>query len=375
MIGNEDSGHSPGVLALNAMSSPDAAPVFWMPKRLGVESAWWLHVPFAHWLVTAIAPRTIVELGTHDGVSYTAFCEAAIRADLSTQCTAIGCWGSSESPSANDESLYWEFKTFHDLHFAGFSRLMREEGGAALQHFADGSIDLLHIDLTHSYASIDHDFSKWLPKLSGRAVVVLHNINVPLGVSDRDPETWKYWHEVTKHYPSFSFVHGKGLGVIVVGSDGPVEVLRLCALTEPSRIESLQERFALIGERWNFESREKALDARVFAGQQTIAHLQRLVKLREDQVQQASEAAEHLRAHGVELEHARSTLHSAVQDHIARGNVLTARIDDLTAHVEALDARGTALQAENGEIRLALETVQTNPVLALKNRLQMGRLR
>ena len=49
--------------------SPDLAPLFWTPDRLGLASAWWGHVPFAHWLVAATAPRLVVELGTHTGVS------------------------------------------------------------------------------------------------------------------------------------------------------------------------------------------------------------------------------------------------------------------------------------------------------------------
>ncbi|MBB5753413.1 hypothetical protein [Prosthecomicrobium pneumaticum] len=42
-------------------------------------SAWWGHVPFAHWFVALLKPRSIVELGTHTGVSFTAFCEAVQR--------------------------------------------------------------------------------------------------------------------------------------------------------------------------------------------------------------------------------------------------------------------------------------------------------
>jgi hypothetical protein len=31
-------------------------------------SAWWEHVPIAHWLIAKLKPQTVVELGTHYGV-------------------------------------------------------------------------------------------------------------------------------------------------------------------------------------------------------------------------------------------------------------------------------------------------------------------
>jgi hypothetical protein len=69
---------------------PDALdPVFWTPDRIGVLSAWWGHVPFAHWLVAETRPGLLVELGTHTGVSYAAFCRAVAERGLSTRCVAV----------------------------------------------------------------------------------------------------------------------------------------------------------------------------------------------------------------------------------------------------------------------------------------------
>ena len=70
--------------ALGALSDRSLDPIFWRAERLGAESAWWEHVPFAHWVVCATSPRVFVELGTHTGVSYAAFCQGVVRAGLPT---------------------------------------------------------------------------------------------------------------------------------------------------------------------------------------------------------------------------------------------------------------------------------------------------
>src|SRR6202012_256569 len=71
-------------------------PLFWPAARRGVESAWTTHVPFAHWLVAAHRPRSIVELGTHNGVSYAAFCEAVQRTRIDCRSLAVDTWQGDE---------------------------------------------------------------------------------------------------------------------------------------------------------------------------------------------------------------------------------------------------------------------------------------
>src|SRR4051794_9286081 len=81
---------------LAALTDRALLPLTWRAERLGSPSAWWQHVPFAHWLIGAVAPRCLVELGTHTGVSYAAFCNAVTSAGLDTRCYAVDTWCGDE---------------------------------------------------------------------------------------------------------------------------------------------------------------------------------------------------------------------------------------------------------------------------------------
>src|ERR1700733_7159073 len=62
------------------------------PDRHDVPSAWTGHVPFAMFLVDLAKPRLLVELGTHFGMSYCAFCQAVKELRLPTKCFAVDTW-------------------------------------------------------------------------------------------------------------------------------------------------------------------------------------------------------------------------------------------------------------------------------------------
>jgi len=181
------------------------------PNSLQFPNAWVGHLPFASWIIKEISPKIFVELGTHSGNSYFAFCQSVLENDLPTKCYAVDTWQGDKHAELYEDAVFTAVNTYHQEHYAGFSRLIRATFDEAIGYFKDGSIDLLHIDGLHTYEAVRHDFETWLPKLAPGAVVLFHDTNV----RERDFGVWKLWEELQATYlNNLEFVHSHGLGVL-----------------------------------------------------------------------------------------------------------------------------------------------------------------
>jgi glycosyltransferase involved in cell wall biosynthesis len=205
----------------------------WDAQHLAL-SAWTEHVPFAFWIIKALRPDCLVELGTERGVSYAAFCQAIERLGLGARSFAVDTWQGDEHSGHYDESVYLGVADLNERRYRRFSTLLRSTFAAALPYFADGEVDLLHIDGLHTYEAVAQDFATWRPKLSGRAVVLFHDTNVR-----RDEfGVWQLWRELAAQFPHFEFVHGYGLGVLGIGKDLPPPIQALFETAADSHAQS-----------------------------------------------------------------------------------------------------------------------------------------
>ncbi len=206
------------------------------PKWIA-PSEWIEHVPFAMYIIDLLRPRVFVELGSHYGVSYCAFCQAVAELQLPTRCYAIDTWEGDPHDGFYGSEVLDALAEHHQPLYGGFSRLIQQTFDEAFSYFEDSSIDLLHIDGYHTYDAVKHDFETWLPKLSNRAVVLFHDINV----RERNFGAWRVWEEVSQQYPHFAFAHGHGLGVLAVGPDYPSALTELtdADVTETQQIQQL----------------------------------------------------------------------------------------------------------------------------------------
>jgi hypothetical protein len=178
-------------------------------------SSWWQHVPIAHWLVAELKPKRIVELGSHYGVSFFSFCEAAQAFSPDTFIYAIDTWEGDSHASYYEQDVFDQVAQHWERHHKLRSQLIRSTFDDALNYFEDGSIDILHIDGLHTYEAVLHDYQSWLPKLKPNSLVLFHDINV----RERNFGVWRLWQELKASHPTHEVSNGHGLGLLVVGED------------------------------------------------------------------------------------------------------------------------------------------------------------
>jgi hypothetical protein len=221
-----EKGSAPGIFNRehDVMDRPfnllDYSVAFSRPRRLTDVVSWHLHIPFAFVITAMLKPKKFVELGTHKGDSYCAFCQAVDESALNTVCYAVDSWQGDEQAGFYGEEVLEELRAYHDPLYGGFSSLMKCLFDDAMNQFSEGSIDLLHIDGHHTYDSVRNDFESWLPKMSERGIMLFHDSNV----RERGFGVWRLWDEISGQYPSFEFKFGHGLGVLAVGGEIDEEV-------------------------------------------------------------------------------------------------------------------------------------------------------
>ncbi len=182
-------------------------------------SSWWQHVPIAHWLVENLKPEKIVELGSHYGISFFAFCEAASQFSDNTYTYAIDTWEGDEQAGYYDDDVFnkvaKEQQGYHRLR----STLIRDSFDNALEYFPNDSIDLIHIDGLHTYEAVKHDFLSWLPKVKEGGTLMFHDWNV----RRTDFGVWKLWEEIKEdiNFKCIETPNGHGLGIATKSSQEP----------------------------------------------------------------------------------------------------------------------------------------------------------
>jgi len=315
---------------------------FTYPSRVAM-SAWMGHVPFAMYIVDLLRPKAIIELGTHYGVSYCAFCQAVKELGLDTRSYAIDTWQGDEQAGFYGPEVLIDLEAHHNPLYGGFSRLIQSSFDEALNYFADHTFDLLHIDGFHTYEAVKQDFEKWLPKMTDRGIVLFHDINV----RERDFGVWKFWDEIKSKYPHFEFVHSHGLGVLAVGKEYSFELREMfeCSARDAALI---REFFYQLGARLEAGQELKTLRAespRLLAEKDTLIHEKNLQLLaQETQIQEKDRQISERDSRHQEKD---SLIHEKNLQLMAQNEQLKIKESELSAKVVSLVEKDTLIHEKN----------------------------
>lgn len=350
------------------------------PERLTSIESWHRHIPFAFAMLELAKPDVYVELGTHRGDSYSAFCQGVVQQQLATRCYAVDTWQGDEHAGLYSNEVYDDLVEWHHPRYSSFSTLMRMTFDEALEHFADGSVDLLHIDGLHTYEAVKHDFESWLPKMSERGVVLFHDTNVRHG----DFAVWQLWAELQEQYPSFEFPFGFGLGVLAVGAQVPAAVLEFIdyAGQHPQEVIDFFYSQGHAAELRKTSAEIKRLQNRLNSIGEQLTHARQVVELRDDLIvelqaeQQRSSQVFATAQREQQLQHAafaqerEEQLNAFVQEHEVQLGELAQECDALTEQLASAQGqfdRSLELLAERQD---SLDLSQQQ-LRALDNQAQM----
>jgi hypothetical protein len=248
---------------------PFLSPAALRPLEYRPPSAWTSHAPFAMWLMAQARPAQVVELGTQNGLSFFAFCQAARDWGVDARVCAVDTWVGDEHAGYYGPQV--QASVFdHARRYEGIAQMLATTFDEARTQFGEGTVDLLHIDGLHTYEAVRHDFDTWLPTLSDRGVVLLHDTNV----RERGFGVWRLLEELSATYPVFEFHHGFGLGVVVVGAEADPAVRQLAALDEQSA-QQVRAVYEALGRRWEWSAAMERRFTDASANTRTLAEARR----------------------------------------------------------------------------------------------------
>lgn len=201
------------------------------------------HAPFLFYLMDLIKPEKVVSLGVWYGFSHFVFCQASSFLQSGTECHAVDSWEGDKNMGRFNSGIFDYFMEKTNQFFPEQAvHIHKKKFSEALPGFLDGSIDILFIDGAHNYKDVHDDFHSWLPKISSKSIVLMHDTNV----SGKEFGVSEFYLEVSQKYPSFNFEHNHGLGVLLTGEERNETLLEFSKMNAFT-FKSVHDFFANLG--------------------------------------------------------------------------------------------------------------------------------
>lgn len=161
------------------------------------------HTPLYLWLVDALQPKSIVDIGLVDGSSYFAFCQAVRQLKLSCQCLGVFACPSREPVGIGNRD---EITTYSFTHYSDFSRIS-DISDLPQTETEVAEIDLLHISNCLDDVTLETKVAPLISRLSSTCVLAI------VGTNDTKlTARWKrFLDQLRDQFSIFEFSHGAGL--------------------------------------------------------------------------------------------------------------------------------------------------------------------
>jgi chromosome segregation ATPase len=333
------------------MFNPLDYPTIFLDTEYLAVSAWCQHTPFARFIMALTRPSVFVELGAHYGVSYFAFCQAVRALNLPTRCYAVDTWQGDPQAGFYGEEVFEQVQQYNTQRYNAFSCLLRMTFDEALQRFAEGEIDLLHIDGYHTYEAVRHDYESWLPKMSQHGIVLLHDINVREGSFG----VWQLWLELRAQFPYFELLHEHGLGVLAVGEAAATSLAPLLSLSEDDR-QKVSEFFSQIGQRITLQAQLENAHHRLA---ECVSHSRREREMHAQELERARDYIRSLEQNMALCDQHRQAEQAAYAEEIERARSYIRRLEiDLALQVQQRQAEQAAHAEEIERARGYIQTLE-----------------
>lgn len=203
-------------------------------------SPWSGHRNFAYDYVTYSKPENIVELGSYYGCSTFAFMQAIKDENLDTKVYAIDTWAGDDFTKTDyKENVYLAFSDIANSCFKNNNLIMlRKTFDEAVEEFEDKSIELLHIDGSHHYEDVKHDFETWISKVKDDGVVFFHDISSDKMYGEIMGSHY-FWEEIKQKFNyTVEFDFSYGLGILFLTKQKYDEFLNIVDMSRYQRINN-----------------------------------------------------------------------------------------------------------------------------------------
>lgn len=179
-------------------------------------SPWSGHRFFIYDFIRAFQPETIVELGSYYGCSAFAMAQAIKDGGLSSTLWAVDTWqGDDFTQSDYRQDVYSAFCEVKDTCYPdSHIKMLRTTFDEAVQSFESDMVDVLHIDGSHHYKDVEHDFTHWKDRLKPDGIVLFHDISEDK-VYGNVMGSHYFWEDLKNTYPwTAEFPFSLGLGIL-----------------------------------------------------------------------------------------------------------------------------------------------------------------